>query len=73
MTAIVAYSYFNASAQEGKITVLHCLAVLEALASVCHDVYLKGSSNALFKKKLCIREKSIKVLKDQRSLGMLIW
>lgn len=32
MPVIVAYSYFNASAQEGKITVLHCLAVHKALA-----------------------------------------
>lgn len=49
MLVIVAYSYFNASAQEGKITVLHCLAVCKVLASVCHDVYLNGSLSALFK------------------------
>lgn len=66
MTAIVAYSYFNASTQEGKITVLHCLAVLKAWTSVCHEVYLKGSLSALLKEKLYIREKNIKISKDHR-------
>lgn len=51
MTVIVAYNDFNASVQGGKNTVLHCLAMLKALASVCHNVYLKGSLNALFKEK----------------------
>lgn len=48
MPVTVAYSYFNACAQEGKIIVLHCLAVIKVLACLCHDVYLKGSLNALF-------------------------
>lgn len=48
MPVIVAYSYFNACAHEKKIIVLHCLAVIKVLACVHHDVYLKGSLNALF-------------------------
>lgn len=43
--------------------------MLKALACVCHDVYLKGSLNALFKEILYIMKTNIKILKDQRSLG----
>ena len=41
----VAYSYFDACAQEGRIIALHTLAVMKVSACVCHDVYLKGSLN----------------------------
>lgn len=36
MPIAVAYGYSNACVQEGKIIVLHCLAVTKVSAYVCH-------------------------------------
>lgn len=57
MPVTVAYSYFNACLQEGKITVLNCLAMIKVSPYVCHDVCLKGSLNALFRKVIWKEEK----------------